>query len=122
MLVKALCLRRLGARIPTADLRLEEPLIGFLRYEDQPHGKSSMVCLLMPLGGSTQPLVQLFACRIEIERRGILIRGTECKWQRKRRDSYPQSLWAWPLPPEPMTMRVIPPTTSVMDDLRDALK
>jgi hypothetical protein len=112
MLVKALRLRRLGTRIPTEDLRAVEPLIGFLRYEDQPHGKSSMVCLLMPLSGNTQPLVQLFACRIKIERRGILIRGTECMWQRKRRDSYSQSLWAWPLPPEPMTLRVIPPTPS----------
>jgi len=76
----------------------------------------------MPVGGGTDPLVQLFACRIKIEKRGLLIRGTEHVWQRKRRDSYPQTLWAWPIPPEPLTIRVIPPTTSVMDDLREAMR
>jgi hypothetical protein len=97
-------------------------MAGELRYEDLPTGQASMVCLLMPLGGSTEPLVQLFKCRIKIERRGILIRGTEDEWQRKRREAYPQTLWAWPVPREPMTIRVIPPSTSVMDDLREAMR
>ena len=73
-------------------------MVGMLRYEDQPHGQSSMVCLLMPVGGSTEPLVQMFKCRIKIEKRGLLTRGNEDVWHRKRRDSYPQSLWAWPIP------------------------
>ncbi len=122
MLVKALRLRHLGQKLPKDTLRMEVPMVGELRYEDQPHGRSSMVCLLMPLGGSTDPLVQMFGCRIKIEKRGSLIRGIEYVWQRKRRDSYPQALWAWPILPEPMTIRVIPPTTSVMDDLREAMR
>lgn len=121
MLVRALCLRRLGLRLDADQLRDIEPMLGLLRYEDQPHGQCSMVCLLMPVGGSTDPLVQLFHCRIKIERRGLLIRGTEYVWQRKRRESYPQTVWAWPVPPEPMTVRVTLPTTSVMDDLREAM-
>lgn len=32
-----------------------------------------MSCLLMHLGGSTEPLMQLVDCRIRIERRGLLI-------------------------------------------------
>jgi hypothetical protein len=122
MLVKALRLRNLGLRIVKDDLRALAPMVGMLRYEDQPHGESSMVCLLMPVGGSTEPLVQMFHCRIRIEKRGLLIRGTEHVWQRKRRDSYPQAVWAWPIPPEPMTIRVVPPTNSVMDDLREAMR
>ncbi len=96
-------------------------MTGHLRYEDQPHGRSSMICLLMPLGGSPEPLVQLFSCRIKIENRGLLIRGTEYVWHRKRRDSYPQAMWAWPIPPAPMTLRVVPPSGSVMDELREAM-
>jgi len=122
MLVKALRLRQFGVKLPREMLRIEPPLVGELRYEDQPHGRSSMVCLLMPVGGSTDPLVQLFTCTIKIEKRGILIRGTEYVWQRKRRNSYPQALWAWPIPPEPMTIRVTYPTGSVMDDLREAME
>lgn len=122
MLVNALRLRFRGQRIPADALRQKVPLAGELRYEDQPTGQASMVCLLMPLSGSTEPLVQLFRCRIKIERRGILIRGTEDVWQRKRRDSFPQTLWAWPVPREPMTVRVTGPSTSVMDDLREAMR
>ena len=59
MLIKALRLRYLGHRIPVDELRLEVPMVGMLRYEDQPHGQSSMVCLLMPVGGSTESLVQI---------------------------------------------------------------
>ena len=122
MLVKALRLRYLGHRIPVDELRVEVPMVGLLRYEDQPHGQSSMVCLLMPVGGCTDPLAQMFHCRIKIEKRGLLIRGTEHAWVRRQRESYPQSLWAWPIPPEPMTMYVIPPRGSVMDDLREAMR
>ena len=62
----ALRLRHLGQRHPKDMLRAEVPMVGELRYEDQPHGRSSMVRLLMPVGGSTDPLVQMFSCRIKI--------------------------------------------------------
>ncbi len=91
MLVKALRLRHLGQKLPKDMLHVDVPVVGEMRYEDQPNGRSSMVCLLMPVGGSTDPLVQMFGCRIKIEKRGLLIRGTEYVWQRKRRDSYPQA-------------------------------
>lgn len=122
MLVKALRLRYMGHKLPKDVLRQAVPLMGELRYDDQPHGQSSMVCLLMPVTRSTDPLVQLFSCRMRIERRGLLIRGTEHVWQRRQRESHPQALWAWPIPPEAMSVRVIPPNTSVMDDLREAMR
>jgi hypothetical protein len=123
MLVKALRLRYLGHRIPADVLRQAVPLVGELSYEERPHKQQSMSCLLMPIGGHTEPIVQLFACRMRIEKRGLLIRGTEDVWHRKHRDSYTQTLWAWPIPPEAMTFRVVhAPTTSVMDDLREAMR
>ena len=62
-----------------------------------------MVCLLMPLDGWTGLLVQLQACQTEIEKRGLLIKGTEHMWNRRQHESYPQALWAWPIPPEAVT-------------------
>jgi hypothetical protein len=122
MFVNALRLRYMGHKLPKDVLRETVPMVGELRYEDQPHGKSSMVCLLMPLDGRTEPLVQLHGCRIKIEKRGLLIRGTEHSWLRRERETYPQALWAWPMPPEAMAVRVVPPTGSVMDDLREAMR
>jgi hypothetical protein len=122
MLVEALRLRYMGDKLPKDVLRQAVPMVGDLRYEDQPHGKSSMVCLLMPLDGRTEPLVQLHGCRIKIERRGFLIRGMEHAWLRRQRETYLQALWAWPVPPEAMTVRVVPPASSVMDDLREAMR
>jgi len=122
MLVKALRLRYLGHKLPKDVLRQAVPIVGELRYEDQAHGHSSMVCLLMPLDGRAEALVQLFKCRIRIEKRGLLIRGVESVWQRRQRVDYPQAPWAWPTPPEAMSIRVVPPTTSVMDDLREAMR
>jgi len=122
MLVKALRLRYLGHKLPRDVLLQAVPMVGELRYEDQPHGLSSMVGLLMPLDGRAKPLVQLSRCRIRIEKRGLLIRGIESSLQRRQRQDYPQALWAWPTPPEAMSVRVIPPTTSVMDDLREAMR
>ena len=47
-----------------------------------------------------QPLVEMFSARlVRIEARGILISGEEDEWDRKRRTSFRQTLWAWPLPP-----------------------
>ncbi len=76
----------------------------------------------MPLDGRTEPLVQLHGCRIRIERRGLLIRGAEHSWLRRERETYPQALWAWPMPLEALTVRVVPPTSSVMDDLPEAMR
>jgi len=122
MLVAALRLRYLGHKLPKDVLAQALPMVGELRYEDQPHGLSSMVCLLMPLDGRTEPLVQLSRCRIRIERRGVLIRGTESIWQWRQRADYRQALWAWPTPPEAMAVHIVPPTTNVMDDLREAMR
>lgn len=71
MLVKALRLRYLGHRIPVDVLRQETPIVGELTYEPHLHGRS-MTAMLMPLAGSTEPLVQLYSCRIKIEKRGVL--------------------------------------------------
>jgi hypothetical protein len=120
MLVKALRLRYLGHRIPADILRQEAPMVGDLSYSDHLHGRS-MSCLLMPLGGDTEPLVQLFSCRIKIERRGLLIRGEEHLWRRKHRESYPQTVWAWPIPPEAMSNRSIPPSHFDTEELRAAI-
>lgn len=121
MLVKALRLRHLGHRIPVDVLRQAVPLVGELTYQDHPHKQSSLSCLLMPLGGHPEPLAQLFYCRMKIEKRGLLIRGTEDIWHRKRRDSYPQTIWAWPVPPQPVTIRVTQPPY-VMTELREAMR
>ena len=54
----------------------------------------------MPIGGSLQPLVEMFSARlVRIEARGILVSGEEDEWNRKRRTSFRQTLWAWPMPP-----------------------
>ena len=104
MLVKALRLCYLSHRIPVDVLRQAQPMVRELSYDRHPHG-TSMTALLMPLGGSTEPLVQLYICKIKIEKRGILIRGEEGHWKRKNRESYPQTVWAWPIPPEAMAGR-----------------
>jgi hypothetical protein len=55
----------------------------------------------MPLSGSTEPCIQLFHARVRtIDKRGIIIQGTEEVWQRKRRTDYRQALWAWPIHPD----------------------
>ena len=120
MLIKALRLRYLGHRIPVDVLRQEQPMVGELSYDQHPH-RRSITALLMPLGGSTEPLVQLYVCKIKIEKRGILIRGEEGHWKRKNRESYPQTVWAWPIPPEAMASRVVP-SPREMDELREAMR
>jgi len=95
-------------------------MVGELTYGPHLHGRSTS-CLLMPLAGSTDPLVQLFSCRIKIERRGILIRGEEDHWRRKHRESYQQTVWAWPIPPEAMSAR-LEPSPNEMDELREAMR
>lgn len=80
-------------------------MVGNLRYEASPSGpqsgKGALTCILMPLSGSTEPCIQLFNARVRtIDKRGIIIQGTEEVWQRKRRTDYRQALWAWPIHPD----------------------
>ena len=105
MLVRALRLRRQGVRLSAAELRAEVPLAGLLRIRDSTYqgrdGRGKQVCLLMPQTGGVVPLVELFSARVlRIEDRGILVGGHEELWNRKRRTTYVQVLWAWPMPPE----------------------
>ena len=115
MLVRALRLRRQGARLSAAELRAEVPLAGFLRMRDSAYqgrdGRGAQVCLLMPQTGGVVPIVELFSARVlRIEDRGILVGGREEFWNRKQRTTYVQVLWAWPMPPE---SKEEPPPSSV---------
>ena len=104
MLVHALLLRRQGIRRSPEELKASTPLIGRLRlrashYEGR-DGRGRQVCLLMPVEEGVQPIVELFSARLlRIEDRGVLIGGEEEFWNRKRRATYTQVIWAWPLPP-----------------------
>lgn len=104
MLVRALRLRHRGVKLDPAVLRAAVPLEGLLRLNASRYqgrdGRGRTVCLLMPVGGSLQPIVEMFSARlVRIESRGILISGEEDEWDRKRRTSFRQTLWAWPMPP-----------------------
>lgn len=121
MLVKALRLRYLGHRIPVDVLSHERPMTGELSYHPHLH-RQSMTCMLMPLGGDTEPLAQLFACKIKIVQRGILIRGEEDVWKRKRRDSYPQTIWAWAYSLAPATESIVVTAPPAVDILREATR
>ena len=129
LLVKALCLRRQGLRLSADELRGVVPMLGRLRYEANPYkgqdGRGALTCLLMPVGSSIDPQVQLFSARIRrIDARGIIIQGTEEVWNRKRHTDYPQALWAWPIHPDEFK----PPAPDPIDveeaemDLMDALQ
>jgi hypothetical protein len=102
MLVRALRLRHHGVRLTADELRAVEPLVGRLQYEANPTGgrddRGALTCLLMPLGNSVEPQLQLFHARVRrIDRRGLVIQGTEDHWVRMKRESYRQALWAWPI-------------------------
>jgi hypothetical protein len=118
MLVRALLLRYQGVPIDRETLRDSVPLLGHLRYSIKTGN-----LLLMPVDGGTDPVVQLFRCRnLVAEKRGLVYQGIEDRWRRKAKESFPQALWCWPASPDPMTIRVVQPTTSVMDDLREAMR
>ncbi|WP_416761895.1 hypothetical protein ACNI65_06470 [Roseateles sp. So40a] len=115
MLVRALCLRRLGVKLSAEELRASSPMAGVLRMNRSLYagrdGRGKDVCLLMPNNGEVRPLVELFDARlIRIEPRGLLIGGEEDFWNRKRKTSYPQVLWCWPEPPP---LRDEPPRASI---------
>ena len=104
-------------------------MVGCLRYEANPYrgsdGRGALTCLLMPVGSSTDPHVQLFSARIRrIDARGIIIQGVEEHWQRKRHTDYPQALWAWPIHPE--DLKPLPPDPIDVEesemDMREALQ
>ena len=106
MLVRALLLRHLGAKIDSATLRATQPLVGLLTLGrssyDGRDGRGVNVCRLMPAGSGLTPHVELLSARlIRIERRGLLICGEEDHCNRKRCTTYPQALWAWPLDGQP---------------------
>jgi hypothetical protein len=102
MLVQALLLRHQGRPLPAADLRARTPLVGWLRFEPDVagrlRGRGAQRCVLMPLQLGVDPLVQLFSARVRtIERRGIVIQGTEETWRRKQRIDFRQAMWCWPV-------------------------
>lgn len=104
MLVRALCLRRQGEKLTVAELKVALPMTGQLHMHCSGYagrdGRGRQVCILWPQERSAGPLVELLDAKlVRIEPRGVLIRGTEDIWNRKRKVSYPQALWAWPAPP-----------------------
>lgn len=125
MLVRALRLRRQGARISSAELRAETPLAGLLRIRESAFqgrdGRGKQICLLMPSTGGVVPIVELFSARVlRIEDRGILVGGHEEFWNRKQRTTYVQVLWAWPMPPE--SPNESPPTSASSPEVRRLLE
>lgn len=106
MLVRALLLRHLGAKIDPARLRAAQPMVGLLTLDRSPYdgrdGRGRNVCRLMAADHGRTPQIELFSARlIRIEKHGILIAGEEDHWNRKRRTTYPQALWAWPFDGKP---------------------
>ncbi len=75
--------------------------------------------------GEVPPLVELFSAKLlRIETRGILIAGEEEVWDRKRKTTYRQTLWAWPLPPQaekPPTKAVSSPEVRRLLEALDAM-
>lgn len=61
------------------------------------------------------------ALRDQDVQRGILIRGEEDIWKRKRRDSYPQTIWAWAYSLAPGAPNVVVPVPRAVDVLREAI-
>jgi len=105
MLVRALCLRRLGKKLSAEELKAATPLNGRLEMQASSYGgrdgRGRQVCLLLPVCGRAEPLVELFSARLlRIETRGVLIGGEEDFWNRKVCNTYRQVLWAWPTPPD----------------------
>lgn len=115
MLVRALRLRHRGLKLSAEELKAATPLSGRLQMQDSHYngrdGRGKQVCLLLPLSGRAEPLVELFSARVlRIESRGVLIGGEEDFWNRKVCSTYRQVLWAWPSPPD---MPEPPPATGV---------
>ena len=93
MLVKALRLWDKDVKLTAAQLRLQAPMVGRLRYEDSQYvgrdGRGPRKCLLMPADpNNTTPLCELFSARVKIDDKGIRIRGEEDEWRRKERSTY----------------------------------
>ncbi len=116
MLVHALLLRSRGVKLTPAELRAQRPLAGRLGFNQSAYQgrdeRGLWVCTLMPELGESGWSVELFDARVlRIERRGILVGGVEDAWLRKKRTSYAQVLWAWPMSGE--GARVPPPGATI---------
>lgn len=112
MFVHALLLRSRGIKLTPAELRERTPLAGHLSFNRSVYEgrdeRGLWVCTLMPVLGECGWTVELFDARVlRIEKRGILVGGLEDTWLRKKRTSYTQVLWAWPM--SGGTARVPPP-------------
>jgi hypothetical protein len=102
MLVRALRLWDKDVKLTAAQLRLQRPMIGRLRYEDSQYagrdGRGPRKCLLMPADpNNTTPLCELFSARVKNDEKGIRVRGEEDEWRRKERSTYHQVLWCVPV-------------------------
>jgi hypothetical protein len=85
-----------------AELRAQRPMAGRLSFNQSAYQgrdeRGLWVCTLMPELGESGWSVELFDARVlRIERRGILVGGVEDTWNRKKRTSFTQVLWAWPM-------------------------
>lgn len=60
----------------TSVMRITWPMAGEIICGQLLQGRSTLR-LMIPLGGSTEPLLQLFGCKIKIKKGGILIAGEE---------------------------------------------
>jgi hypothetical protein len=109
MLVRALCLRCRGRRLPVETLRSTPPYAGRLRVEPEltrrPAPNHARMALLLPLDNSVDPLVKLHGIRLlTINGRGLVIAGVEEQWSRKQRSDYRQALWCWPIDPSELVV------------------
>ncbi|WP_377153714.1 hypothetical protein ACFJIX_18970 [Roseateles sp. UC29_93] len=119
MLVHALRLRFQGVKLTPAELRAQTPLMGHLNFNQSFYQgrdeRGLWVCTLMPELGECGWSVELFDARVlRIETRGILVGGVEDTWLRKKRTSYTQVLWAWPVSGEKTRVRPPSATTESM--------
>ncbi|MFX1677877.1 hypothetical protein PV762_01465 [Mitsuaria sp. CC2] len=120
MLAHALCLRSRGVKLTSAELRAQTPMAGRLSFNQSAYQgrdeRGLWVCTLMPTRGEYGWSVELFDARVlRIEPRGILVGGVEDIWLRKKRTSYTQVLWAWPVGGEGVRT---PPPGSTLESMK----
>lgn len=125
MLVHALCLRKLGVKLTPAELRLQTPIVGNLRFVPSTYerrdGRGAWYCCIVPEVWQRGGTLELYSAKLlKIESRGILIAGMEEFWERKRCTSFRQTVWAWPAPEG---NQKAPPPGATLDSMKfvDAL-
>lgn len=88
-------LRDRGQRIPLARVRASAPYDGYVRVTREPGGRMgqwSRMAMLMAEDCGTEVLLQLHHVQLQLwDSRGVVLTGTEVRWDRKRSDSYRQS-------------------------------